>query len=113
MIIWSGLGFFVAVFTFVFALIGQLSSNYFSGDKNYWDQNRWVLGLALLAAGVASWYLDSFLDRPSGKVLVDNATRNEVTLKRKHSFFFIRMRYWGPILGVIGVVVIIANLGAK
>jgi hypothetical protein len=109
MIIWQGFGFLVAVFVFVFALLAQLASNYLSNDKNYWDQNRWVLGLALLATGVTSWYLGRFLARRKARVVIDKETNEEMVLENKHSLFFIKMYYWGPILGVIGLVLIVMN----
>jgi hypothetical protein len=109
MIIWQGFGFLVAVFAFVFALLAQLASNYITNDENYWDQNRWVLGLALLAAGIVSWYLGRFLARRKARVVIVKETNKEMILENKHSLFFIKMYYWGPILGVIGLVLIVIN----
>ena len=116
-IIYRKLGFLVFVFAFGFAFVGELASDYFSGDKNYWDNNRWVLGLALVAAGTASWFLGKFLE--PNKVIIDKKataplllkqTRSKFSITGEHSLFFIGMQYWGPILWAIGIVVILASL---
>lgn len=108
MIIWSGLGFLVFVFVFTSSLLFQLITNYLLG-KDYWEQHKWPLGLSLLVAAAASWYLGNFLGGRKSRVLIDKQTGKEVVLRNKHALFFIDMKWWGPILGVIGFAVIVFN----
>ncbi len=117
MIIHRGLGFLVFIFVFGFALVAELSANYFSGNDYYWDNNRWVLGVALMLAGLASWFLGKILE-PKNVYRDDKATATPLekpaperfSISGKHSLFFIRMQYWGPILWVISIILIISGL---
>jgi len=36
--------------------------------------------------------------------MAEKGTGREVLLKPSHSFFFIRMEYWGPMLFALGVI---------
>lgn len=83
----------MVVFVFAFSLIGQLASNYLSGNASYWEQNRWISGLALLVAATTSWYVGRLFATSKGRVVIDKETGQEVTLRRNHSSFFIKMHY--------------------
>jgi len=83
MIIWSGLGFLVALFAFGCALAGQLLTNHWSGTEAYWHQHRWTLGAALGVAGLLSGLVGAMLQRRPGA---------------RHTLFFIPMHWWGPLL---------------
>lgn len=48
--------------------------------------------------------MGAYLNRKQGKVMIEKETGREVILKPDHSFFFIRMEYWGPLLLALGVV---------
>jgi hypothetical protein len=46
--------------------------------------------------------------RPS-RIVIDKATGQEMELKKRHDFFFIPMKWWGPILAVGGIAVILVE----
>ena len=112
MIIWSGLGFLVAVIVFGCALAANLIANSVTGGGTYWDENRWTLGVALLVAAVACWSLGRYLRGRKARTLIDKETGEEVIQKPSHSLFFIPMDYWGPILAVVGLALIAKDLVA-
>lgn len=110
MIIWSGLGFLVAVIVFGFSLMANLISDSISGNEIYWKTHQWPLAVSLLCSSLACWFLGNFLRNRKAKVLIDKETGEEVVLKPSHSLFFVPMPYWGPILLVVGIAVLMIDL---
>lgn len=104
MIIWNGLGFLVAVITFLLLLCAEYVTESLFRDESYYQAHGWPKLLAFFLAGAVVWPLGAYLNRRRGKVMIEKETGKEVLIKPKHSFFFIRMEYWGPILLVLGVV---------
>ena len=104
MVIWSGKGFLVAVFTFGFSLVANLITNYVTGSRAYWDAHKWPLGVSLLVSAVACWYVGRIFGNQKAQVLIDPKTGKEVVLRESHTLFFVPMMWWGPILAVLGVV---------
>jgi ABC-type amino acid transport system permease subunit len=110
MIIWSGLGFFVAVIVLGCALAANLIADAMTGSGTYWDENRWTLGVALLVAAVLCWFVGRYLRGRKARTLIDKQTGEEVIMKPSHSLFFIPMDYWGPILAVVGLALLVKDL---
>jgi hypothetical protein len=101
MIIWSGLGFLVFIFAFGCSLGMNLFVRPLFGD-GYYQTHAWPLALALVVAGILTWFVGNALHRRPGKVFIDKETGREVLLGQNHSLFFIKMHYWGPILIALG-----------
>lgn len=74
MIIWNGMGFLVFVFIFGCSLIGNLITNAVTGSGVYWDTHQWALGVALIAAGLPSWFVGRYLAAKSARTVIDKAT---------------------------------------
>lgn len=110
MIIWSRLGFLVAVFVFGCSLVADLMTNHFTGSEEYWNEHRWPFGVSLLVSASLSWVAGSRLARDRTRTLVDKETGEEVRVAPNHTLFFIKMQLWGPILLVIGAIVIAMDL---
>jgi hypothetical protein len=111
MIIWSGRGFLVAVYAFGCSLIANLLCNSIAGTAKYWEQHRWVLSVALLAAAALSWLTGKALVAAPPKAYIDKETGEEVSIGGgHHTFFFIQMYWWGPILAVIALIVLLNDL---
>ena len=102
-LVWSGYGFLVAVITFASSLLVQLLVNAMAGDPTYYQSHRWPLMLALWFAAGAVWRTGDRLGSKPERVLVEQETGFPVRLRPRHTLFFIEMRYWGPILFVLGV----------
>jgi hypothetical protein len=107
MIIWSGLGFLVAIITFGFSLIAELAARALFKDPTYYQTHKWPLAIALALAAVSVWFLGRYLHGRPAKTLIDPETKREVVLGRRHTLFFIKMEYWGPILLAIALVALI------
>jgi hypothetical protein len=110
MIIWSGLGFLVAVIVFGFSLVFNLVFNAWLGES-YYEEHKWPFGVSLLLSAIACWFLGSYLRRRGAQTVIDTTTGQEMVLDRgRHQFFFIPMHLWGAILAIGGVVVCVVDL---
>jgi len=109
MLIWKGMGFLVFVFVLCCSLVTNLVTDFFMGEA-YWNEHQWPFGASLLVAALLSWAAGHFLVQRRARVLIDKNTGEEVVLTPDHSFFFIKMHWWGPILLVVGMIVIVKDL---
>ncbi|MDZ4557364.1 hypothetical protein [Bacillus cereus] len=109
MIIWSGWGFLVAIIVFINTLLGKAIFGSITGDATYFQDHSWPMAVMFIISGVMSWYLGKYINKPDGKVYIDAETGEKVMFNKKHSLFFIKMEYWGPILGVIAIVTLITR----
>ena len=67
------------------------------------------IGICELLAAVAVWFTGVRLNRDPGRTLLDPKTGREVVLRRRHTLFWIPMQYWAPVLGLIGVIVLVSG----
>ena len=109
MIIWSGWGFLVAIIVIINTLLGKAIFGSITGDATYFQNHSCPMAVMFIISGVMSWYLGKYINKPDGKVYIDAETGEKVMFNKKHSLFFIKMEYWGPILGVIAVVTLITR----
>jgi hypothetical protein len=98
MIIWSGLGFIVAVVVFGCSLAMEFATESITGDDQFYQKSGWAFPLALIIAGMVTFAADRWI------------VRNR---EGDHSLFFIPTRWWAPILFVIAVVVVIYDLASR
>ena len=104
MIIWSGLGFLVAVLTFGCLIATEFLVESAFHDDRYYQSHGWPKLIAFVVAALFVGVLGRLLKRRQGKALIDPETGKEVIVGRNHTFFFIPVEYWAPILVVLGVV---------
>lgn len=98
MIIWSGWGFLVAVIVFGASLAMELVTETLFRDDRFYQTHAWPLTLALALSGVIIWTLGTYLHARGARTVIDKSTGQELTIAARHTFFFIPMRYWGPLL---------------
>lgn len=103
-IIWSGLGFLVPLIAFGCCLAVQLLSEAAFHDENYYQSHGWPKLVALVVAAAIVAIVGRLLKRRQGRVLIDPQTGAEVVVGREHTFFFIPVEYWAPIILVLGFV---------
>lgn len=109
MLIWTGAGFLVPLCAFALSFATNYLTQFITGSDIYWDQHKWPLGVSLLVSAILFWHIGKQVDSLPAKILVDKETGKEVVLKDNHSFFFVKIRYWGPILAVAAIVIIITD----
>jgi hypothetical protein len=110
MIIWTGWGFLVALIVFACALVTNLIADSRTGGDAYWNAHKWPMGVALLVAAILCWFIGlAFHDRKP-RVLIDAETGKEVVFRKSHSLFFIPVRWWGPILGILALICFVLEI---
>ena len=102
MIVWRGRGILVAIITFVCLLITELLTRFFFRNNTYYQQHRWpkLSGFLVAARRIG--------DDPRG---IRDLTR-EPRLRERDTLFHIAVRYWPPILCVLGIIFYFVRRGA-
>jgi hypothetical protein len=101
-------GYLVAIIVFGCSLIGELVTETIYKDDKYYQTQSTPLAIALLTAGIFTSTLAGYVDKEGkARKLVDKETGEEIIVKTRDLLFFIPIRYWGPILIAISLVVLI------
>src|SRR5262245_3180000 len=105
MIIWSGMGFLVAVITFASCwLMNYLLDAQFG--PGYYSSHPWAIGAALIIGGVLSSIAGFALRSRGGREAIDAQTGERFVVNESHhSIFFVPMHWAGLIVAAIGVFV--------
>jgi len=110
MIIWSGFGFFVAIFVFAAALICNFVFDAMLGE-GYYSSHKWAIGVAMFLAAVPTWLTGIYLKGRRAQTVVDKQTGKEIVFQHgHHSLFWIPMNTWGPILIAIGIILCVLDV---
>jgi hypothetical protein len=99
--IYSGLGPLALVVFLVFFAAGALLSQPLTGDANAFIHNRAALLATFCAAAIVVWFLGRWMNRKPLEITELGPEGRRVVSKPKHTLYFVRMEYWGPILLVL------------
>jgi hypothetical protein len=102
LVIWQGLGFLAALIPVLIAVLFEMIFDAKFG-KGYTNQHHWIWGVSMLVSAPVLWFLGNKLTGP-GRELIDPKTGQVVTLRKKHTLFWIPMQYFGLLLIVAGIV---------
>lgn len=105
--IWSGLGFLVVVIVYVSSFISELITREVTGDLDYYQNNHTPFYISIFVSCSIIYFLGQWLNTRKAKTYIDKATGEEIVFKNNHSFFFIRMEYWGIIICIVVTALII------
>ena len=103
------MGFLVFVFVLGCSFVANLLTNLFKGEE-YWNEHQWPFGMSLLVAAFFSWIVGVLLAKRRVRTLIDKDTGEEVVVTPNHSLFFIKMQWWGPILLIAGIILILKDI---
>jgi hypothetical protein len=106
---WSGFGYLVIVFAFGFSLIANLITNSVTGSEAYWDTHKWPLAASLFVSAAVCWLVGRLLHDQKAQVLIDPKTGKEFLVRKSHTFFFVPMMWWGPLLVVFGLIALVVD----
>lgn len=107
MLMWRGWGIVVAGIALAAFFVGGMAGEALGAD------GRWTVaaaGACLIPAGVGTWFLGKRMNRNSVRELIDPKTGQPVLIRNDHSLFFLPVEWWGPIMVVVGVVVLVAGI---
>jgi hypothetical protein len=99
-LVWRGWGIVVIAIAFMWFCVAIAISALIHADT---DGSVAITGLCLVPAGVVTWFVGRRMNRDATRILIDPATGGEVVVRRDHSFFFLRVEWWGPIMVVLGI----------
>jgi hypothetical protein len=103
MIIWTGKGWLVAAIAFALLVGSEFGWEALFADPSYYQTHLWPRAAAFLLAAVLVWLLADWLRRSGSRTVIDKATGEEMVIGGNDSLFFVPVRFWAPILALIGV----------
>lgn len=99
MIVWSGRGILsVLVLVVSFVLFTSILPQ---------ELGDYGIVVGFFATGAFSWFMGKKWNEADGRTMIDKASGQEVHLTPNHSLFWIKMQYWGPVFGILGIVILI------
>ena len=106
-LIWTGRGFWAALFPILALGVLGLAVNYTFGEPTL-DSNRWIYGVALIGAALANWFYGRRWNGTAGLRPLD--VRSLMRRRRPHRVFGLPMELWSIPLALGGCWVIVASL---
>jgi len=107
MIVWQGFGFLALILPILgYVLTAKLVGSIEGTD--YLASHSWPGALGTLIGAAIVWLLALVLDKP-GKTLVDPATGQTVTLKKKHTLFWIPIKYVAIIMAGVALFILLVQ----
>ena len=105
-IIWRGAGGLVlGIALVVFLALNIIISKTFEAP-DYFEKNLWPKLAGFGITGACCWFLGRYLNSRPPRIVIDQATGQEIQLKPRHELMFIKMEYWGLIFAAIGLVLL-------
>ena len=109
MLFCKGKGLFVLFFLFISILITTAFAHFILQVENDFSRSKWFLFATFNLAGFFCWTIGKMINSKSPKIFIDPKTNQAVQLvdAKRHTFFFIPVRYWGIIYSGIGIYALI------
>ena len=96
MIIWSGLGFLPVLVMFVSTLLLSMAV-----PRNLFEA---ALIVSFLITATFSWFIGNRLNGQKGHTVIDKQSGEEITIRQKHTLFWIKMQYWAFIALALAII---------
>ena len=106
-VIWEGHGYLAALIPIIIFFLYVVIETVFTGSE---DLSSLGVIFCLAFSSYLLWIIGKRLNRNNRRRLIDPETNEEVILKSNHSIFFIKIEYWGVILGIASVILFITEL---
>ncbi len=109
-LVWQGLGLFAFAIPFLMVVVAYLGVYAIFGAETAARFGTATSGVAILISAGILWRMAKQLAARPGRDMIDKATGEEITLREHHTMFFVPLKYWGMLYGVLGVVVLVAGM---
>jgi len=107
MIIWRGKGLMVLLVSIpCFSVVPIIN---LIMDYSTRDSHLWPYGVAAILAGIPCWFLGQHLREKSIEKYKHYPIEEDFDTGNLDSFYYIPVRWWGPVYGVIGIGLIISE----
>ena len=105
----KGKGLFVVFLLFISILITTAFTYFILQVENDFSRSKWFLFATFNLAGFFCWTIGKMINSKSPKIFIDPKTNQAVQLvdAKRHTLFFIPVRYWGIIYSGIGIYALI------
>ncbi len=101
MIIWQGLGFLALLIPLLVGLIIEFTTESITHNDQFFQETWWPMLATQIVNAIIIFTLGQYLEKRPAKVVIDKETGKEIVLKKKHTLFFIPLKYWSIVwLGV-------------
>lgn len=107
MLIWQGLGAYAFVVPFAVWFALQILAHNVVGPTGPELYGQLLGGVALSISAALVWLLARRFDSRPGWEVIDKATGAEVTIRDKHTLFFLPMRFWAIVYAIAGVILLV------
>lgn len=61
-------------------------------------------GIASFITAAFGWYFGKKWNNKEGRIVIDEQTGERLEIREHHTFFWIKMQYWGIIFSILGVI---------
>ena len=112
MIFWTGYGIIVPLLGFASLILTEFLSEMWANDKTYYQQNRWLVMVAMALAAVLTTVLYKLLKLRKTRTVIDKETGEEFPLTQPHSFMFVPLVAWPWVFLAFGVAMQFFRRGA-
>ena len=110
MLIWRGYGIFVVILAIAGHTASIMASEYILGSPLPLAYRPALQLTAMLVAAGLVYGLHVVIQRTNRpRIVIDKATGQELTLIEKHDLFFIPVKFWAYIIGMVGLFLISVN----
>ena len=109
-VLWRGLGVLVFIIGIVVCLVTNIITSKMFNENNYFQAHLWPKLMALAITGVCCWFIGRYVNGQPPRLVTDRATGQQIEEQPNHHFMFIKLEYWGVILVVIALVILIINV---
>lgn len=109
MIIWSGLGFLIIVIMIASGICIRFIFETITGDVQAFNNGNLGVTVTMFVTAILNFGLYKFLMCKKGRVVIDKETGQEIELFKNHSLFFIPVKWWTPIFGIVALVIASSN----
>ncbi len=107
LIIWRGLGIVIPGIILGFVGLAHTMAEAGFGEK-YLEKGTWPMAVALLAAGVTTFLLGRWFEKRRRQVEVDHKAAGWLPVR--NDLFFINFVWWGLIITVVSILMLVAPL---
>lgn len=104
MVVWTGLGFVVALVGILALVATQMIAGAVTGNENFYQENTWIILYGMIGAALVTFILNKTLLVPKTQTVIDKESGQEMVLKKDHSLFFVPTKWWPIIWVVLGVI---------
>ena len=101
----------MAVIVFSCSLAANLIFNATRGE-GYYDHHKWPFASSLILSAAICWFLGSYLRKRSDRIVIDKQTGKEIVINQsQHTFMFVPMHYWAPVLLLLALILLAIEFG--